>query len=99
MLSTHPHKKRLIPTIDLSDSHPILVKSSKITEIHSEGSVDKAFERISLLGNVVLVDIDAALGKGDNKKVIKAMVDKDRARVKAVGGGIRTKQDLEYYLN
>jgi phosphoribosyl-ATP pyrophosphohydrolase/phosphoribosyl-AMP cyclohydrolase len=83
----------------LSESQPILVKSSKITEIHSEGSVDKAFDRISLLGEVVLVDIDAALGRGDNRRVIKAMVDRERGRVKAVGGGIRTKEDLDYYLN
>jgi phosphoribosylformimino-5-aminoimidazole carboxamide ribonucleotide (ProFAR) isomerase len=49
----------------------------------------------------VLVDIDAAIGKNDNnnRKDIKSLIDKDRNKVLAVGGGIRTEEALNFYLN
>jgi len=49
----------------------------------------------------VLVDIDAAINREDmnNKKDIKSLVEKDRTKVLAVGGGIRTEEALNFYLN
>lgn len=40
----------------------------------------------------MLVDIDAAMDKEgiNNRKEIKSLVEKDRTKVLAVGGGIRT---------
>lgn len=49
----------------------------------------------------MLVDIDAAINREDmnNRKEIKLLVEKDRTKVLAVGGGIRTEEVLNFYLN
>jgi hypothetical protein len=62
-MSSSRWNKRLIGTIDISEGKPILVKSSVISESHNEESLAKAYEHISLLQELVLVDIDAAINK------------------------------------
>lgn len=50
----------------------------------------------------MLVDIDAAVDKDgvkNNRKEISGLVGKGRGKVYAVGGGIRTREVLDYYLN
>jgi hypothetical protein len=61
-------RKEAIATIDISEGKPTLVKSSLLSERHSDNNLSKAYSYISLLPTVVLVDLDAALGRETNNR-------------------------------
>ncbi len=46
-------------------------------------------DRFAAVGEVAVVDLDAALGRGDNAQVIQALLGRARVRL---GGGIRTRE-------
>ncbi|MCC6678552.1 MAG: phosphoribosyl-ATP diphosphatase [Phycisphaerales bacterium] len=52
--------------------------------------------RFGLLGEVAVIDLDAALGRGSNREVIADLLDLARCRV---GGGIRTAADARRWLD
>ena len=55
--------KEVICTIDVSQSKPTLVKSSKVVEYHSDGNLENAFDFLTVMPKVILVDLDAAIAK------------------------------------
>lgn len=55
--------KEVISTIDINDGKPSLVKSSIVSEHHSGDSLTNAFNYLKVMPKVVLVDLDAAMGK------------------------------------
>ena len=92
--------KEVIATIDISEAKPTLVKSSELTENHSGNDLSLAYEHISVLPKVVLVDLDAATGKNtNNREPIKQLTRKGVNSIYGVGGGIRSLESLNYYLN
>lgn len=75
----------IIPSIDLMDGRAVQLRRGR--ELVLEGG--DPFERLaefSVAGEVAVVDLDAALGKGSNANVIREMVRRTPCRV---GGGIR----------
>ena len=96
---THP-RREVIATIDISQGKPTLVKSSVLTEHHSGDDLETAYSYISVIPKVVLVDLDSAIGKGgNNREAIKRLKRRGNSNVYGVGGGIRSFEVLNYYLN
>ena len=76
----------LIPSIDLQNGHVVqLVQGEKLAieaPIPSRG-----FERFSRFPRVQLIDLDAAMGRGDNAAIVATICGRLPCRV---GGGIRS---------
>jgi phosphoribosyl-ATP pyrophosphohydrolase len=75
----------LIPSIDMSRGRAVQLIGGE-EEVLDAGDPIAVLERFSMVGEVAVVDIDAARGDGDNQKIIETMCKRARIRV---GGGIR----------
>ena len=82
----------IIPSIDLMDGRAVQLRRGRELVLEG-GDPFERLEEFSLAGEVAVVDLDAALGKGSNAGVIREMVRRAPCRV---GGGIR---DLETALD
>lgn len=86
---------RFIATLDISNGKAILVTHGKQTTILGD-PMQLTREKLAILPTFQLVDIDAAQGTGNNRKVIREIC----ARYPCyVGGGIRTYNDAVDILN
>ena len=75
----------IIPSIDLMDGRAVQLRRGRELVLEG-GDPFERLEEFSVAGEVAVVDLDAALGKGSNANVIRGMV---RRRPCRVGGGIR----------
>ncbi len=93
----YQHEQReVIFTMDLYDGKPSLVKSSHVCDVHSDGDVMKAFQKISICPNVLVVDLNGAFGDPtNNREVIKKLA---KSNYIYTGGGLRTLADVEDVL-
>ncbi|NVK22080.1 MAG: phosphoribosyl-AMP cyclohydrolase [Kangiellaceae bacterium] len=86
----------LIPSIDLLDGKAVQLQQGdpdkKIVECDN---VFELLEEFSLYGEVAIIDLNAALGRGDNKSLIKQLIAQYPCRV---GGGIRDYETARDYL-
>ena len=78
----------IIPSIDIMDGKAVQLKQGA-TKVLERENVFELAEYFSRFGEIAIIDLDAAMGKGDNLELIKQLVRKYPARV---GGGIRTAQ-------
>ncbi|MET1255877.1 bifunctional phosphoribosyl-AMP cyclohydrolase/phosphoribosyl-ATP diphosphatase HisIE [Aliikangiella maris] len=84
----------LIPSIDLMDGKAVQLKQGKDKVLERE-NVFEILEEFSTYGEVAIIDLDAALGRGDNKALIKKLL---KVRPCRVGGGIRDLQTAQEYI-
>jgi len=75
----------IIPSIDLMDGHAVQLIGGKAKAIDA-GDPRPILERFRLAGDVAVIDLDAALGRGDNRALIEELCRMAPCRV---GGGIR----------
>lgn len=75
----------IVPSIDLMGGRAVQLRQGREHAIDG-GDPFGWLERFALVGEVAVVDLDAALGQGDNRETIEALVGRARCRV---GGGIR----------
>ena len=54
--------RRILVTMDMFNGQPVLVKSSKVHEIHHDGDYRKAMKKISIFSDILVVDLDGAFG-------------------------------------
>lgn len=75
----------IIPSIDLQGGAAVQLVGGKDLEIHA-GDPRPIARRFAVAGEVAVIDLDRALGRGDNSAVIDELLALGRCRV---GGGIR----------
>lgn len=76
----------IVPSIDLMKGHAVQLVGGKEMAIDA-GEPLAVAERFSVAGELAVIDLDAALGRGSNRELIERLVQRFRCRV---GGGIRT---------
>ena len=75
----------IIPSIDLMDGRAVQLRKGKEFVLDG-GDPFERLEEFSVAGEVAVVDLDAAMGKGSNAPIMRELVQQAPCRV---GGGIR----------
>src|SRR5215203_6031519 len=85
----------LVPSIDLMAGHAVQLIGGKERALDA-GDPRPIAERFATVGEIAVIDLDAALGQGNNRALIEELCGKYRCRV---GGGIRDLAAARRYLN
>ncbi|MBL9100859.1 MAG: phosphoribosyl-ATP diphosphatase [Myxococcales bacterium] len=75
----------IVPSIDIQRGHAVQLVGGARLEIDA-GEPGPFADRFALAGEVAVIDLDAAMGTGDNRDVVLSLLKRARCRV---GGGIR----------
>ena len=75
----------IVPSIDLQDGQAVQLVGGE-TKALDAGDPRPLAKQYGMVGEIAVVDLDAALGRGSNTAVIEDLIDLARCRV---GGGIR----------
>ena len=78
----------IVPSIDLMGGRAVQLRQGSTLEIDA-GDPRPLAERFAVAGEVAVIDLDAALGRGDNAAVIRELL---RLAPCRVGGGIRSRE-------
>lgn len=78
----------IVPSIDLMGGRAVQLRQGATLEIDA-GDPRPLAEKFSVAGEVAVIDLDAALGRGDNSSVIRELLSLAPCRV---GGGIRSRE-------
>ncbi|MHC5064930.1 MAG: HisA/HisF-related TIM barrel protein, partial [Planctomycetota bacterium] len=84
----------IIPSIDLQNGKAIQLVGGETLAIDA-GDPHPIAERFAIAGEIAVIDLDAAMGKGDNRDLIKELIASYPCRV---GGGIRTAEQAWEWL-
>ncbi len=85
----------IIPSIDLMDGRAVQLRRGR-ERVLDGGDPLERLDELSIAGEVAVVDLDAALGRGSNAEIVRAMVRRSPCRV---GGGIRTTEHARDWLD
>ena len=79
----------MIPSIDIQEGRAVQLRGGAFPTLDVGDPIELA-ARLSRVGEIAVVDLDAARGRGDNRSIVEKIVRSWPARV---GGGIRTRDD------
>ena len=85
----------IVASIDLMDGAAVQLVGGKHLKI-SAGDPRPIAQRFGVAGEIAVIDLDAAMGRGNNRDVIVDLVKQTRCRV---GGGIRDLETAHFWLN
>lgn len=85
----------LVPSIDLMSGHAVQLIGGKERALDA-GDPRPIAERFGMVGEIAVIDLDAALGQGNNRPLIEELCRSYKCRV---GGGIRDFDTARRYLN
>jgi len=85
----------IIPSIDIAGGRTVQLVGGRDQALDA-GDPLPWLDRFSLAGEVAVVDLDAALGRGDNRALIESLVRRAPVRV---GGGIRDLANARRWLD
>jgi len=85
----------VISSIDIQNGKVVQLKQGEELVLQRENSLELAAE-FDRYGEVAVIDLDAAMGKGSNLEMIKPILRKAECRV---GGGIRTPQQAQELIS
>jgi phosphoribosyl-ATP pyrophosphohydrolase/phosphoribosyl-AMP cyclohydrolase len=81
----------IIPSIDLMDGRAVQLRRGADKVLESPDDPIDLARRFAFYGEVAVVDLDAALGRGSNRALVRALCREARCRV---GGGVRREEDV-----
>ena len=81
----------IIPSIDLMAGRAVQLRRGRELVLTAEQSPVDLARRFAFYGEVAVVDLDAALGRGSNRELVRGLCRHAPCRV---GGGIRTEEDV-----
>ncbi|CAF4117487.1 unnamed protein product [Adineta steineri] len=89
--------RRVIVTMDMFNGQPVLVKSSKVCEVHNNGDYEQAMKYLSIFPDILVVDLNGAFGELNtkNREIIKKLAQKHYVHT---GGGLRSLNDIDEML-
>lgn len=85
----------IVPCIDLMAGRAVQLIGGKEKALDG-GDPRELAERFAPLGEIAVVDLDAAMGRGDNRPLVRDLVRRARCRV---GGGIRSADDARRWFD
>jgi phosphoribosyl-AMP cyclohydrolase / phosphoribosyl-ATP pyrophosphohydrolase len=85
----------IVPSIDVMGGRAVQLRHGRELVLDGGDPLDR-LEEFAVAGEVAVVDLDAALGRGSNAAVIRTMVRRGQCRV---GGGIRTLDAARAWLD
>ena len=85
----------IIPSIDIMSGQAVQLVGGE-THALDAGDPLVIAERFARVGPIAVIDLDAALGHGDNREIIETLCQRYRCRV---GGGIRSIDTAKAWLN
>ncbi len=85
----------IVPSIDLQNSHAVQLVGGRELEIDA-GDPRPIARKFRLAGDIAVIDLDAAMSKGNNATVIHDLLKIARCRV---GGGIRSVEKAMEWLD
>ena len=85
----------IVPSIDLMAGRAVQLVGGKGRPVESADPFETA-EKFAVIGEIAVIDLDAALGCGSNDEIVRELVRRYPCRF---GGGIRTASDALGWLD
>lgn len=85
----------IIPSIDIQDGAAVQLVGGRDKALDA-GDPHEVAKRFAIAGPMAIIDLDAAMGTGENTALIESLVAKHRCRV---GGGIRSVEAAQRWLD
>lgn len=84
----------IIPSIDIMDGNVVQLKQGK-EKVYENSDIDRVINQYRVFPEINVIDLDSAMGKGNNKELIKRICKEIDCNI---GGGIRTIEIAREYI-
>lgn len=85
----------IIPSIDIMNGKVVQLRQGK-EKVYENSNIDKIIEQYKIFPEINVIDLDSAMGNGDNKELIKRICEQIDCNV---GGGIRSLEIAKEYID